>query len=99
LVWIIIPTWVIGGIVMDLSFYMAGRFRGSRAAYGIAGAVYNVPGDILLYWAFSTFLGWAWPMLFFIYGFVMIHAILGGLAGIFVPDILNRIKPVITLKV
>jgi hypothetical protein len=41
------------------------------------------------------FLGWAWPLLFFLYGFVAIHAILGGLAGVFVPDILDRIKPLI----
>jgi hypothetical protein len=99
LVWVIIPTWVMGGVVMDLSFIMIHRFNGSRLAYGVAGAVYNIPGDLLLYWAFNTFLFWGWPMFFFIYGFVLIHSVLGGLAGVFVPDILDRIKPVTALNV
>lgn len=97
LVWVIIPTWVMGGVVMDLSFCMIHRFNGSRLAYGVAGAIYNIPGDLLLYWAFNTFLFWGWPMFFFIYGFVLIHAVLGGIAGVFVPVMLNRIKPVTTL--
>jgi hypothetical protein len=94
--WIIVPTWVIGGIVIDIFFYVTGKeIRWSRLASGFVGLIYNIPGDFLLYWAFNMFLGWAWPLLFFLYGFVAIHALLGGLAGLFMPDILNRIKPVI----
>jgi len=95
-VWIIVPTWVIGGIAIDLFFHVTRRkIHDSRLVSGIAGLVYNIPGDFLLYWAFNMFLGWAWPLLFFLYGFVAVHVILGGLAGVFVPDILNRIKPLI----
>ncbi len=94
--WIIIPTWVMGGIVIDLFFHVTHReIHDSRLASGIAGLIYNIPGDFLLYWAFNTFLDWTWPLLFFLYGFVAIHVLLGGLAGVFVPDILDRIKPVI----
>ena len=94
--WTIVPTWVIGGIVIDLFFHVTRReIRNSRLASGTVGLIYNIPGDFLLYWAFNVFLGWAWPLLFFLYGFVAIHAFLGGLAGVFVPDILDRIKPVI----
>ncbi len=94
-IWIILPTWVIGGIVVDLFYYMNRKSHGSRMFYGIAGAIYNIPGDILLYWAFKTYLGWDWPLPFFLYGFVVIHIILGGLAGVFIPYILERIKPLI----
>ena len=96
LVWIIVPTWVIGGIVIDLFFYVTRRkIHDSRLVSGIVGLIYNIPGDFLLYWAFNMFLGWAWPLLFFLYGFVAVHIILGGLAGVFVPYILDRIKPLI----
>lgn len=95
LIWIILPTWVIGGIVVDLFYYMARKIHGSRMFYGVAGAIYNIPGDLLIYWAFKTYLGWAWSLPFFLYGFVAIHAILGGLAGIFTPFILERVKPLI----
>jgi hypothetical protein len=94
-IWIILPTWVIGGIVIDLFFYMTRQIHCSRIFYGVAGSIYNIPGDILLYWAFKISLGWAWPLLFFLYGFIAIHAILGGLAGVFTPYILDRIKPLI----
>lgn len=95
-IFIIFPTWVIGGIVIDLFFCVTPEeIRDSRVVYGTVGLIYNIPGNFLLYWAFNTFLGWAWPLLFFLYGFVAIHAILGALAGVFTPDILDRIKPVI----
>jgi len=90
--WMIVPTWVIGGITIDLFFQIMGS-RNSRVTYGTAGLIYNIPGDFLLYWAFSTFLGWSWPTLFFLYGFVAVHSVLGGLAGMFVPDVLSRVKP------
>ena len=94
--WIILPTWVMGGIVIDLFLYVTHQnISNSRTASGIVGFIYNIPGDLLLYWAFNTFLGWAWPFLFFLYGFIAIHAFLGGLAGILIPDILKRIKPAI----
>jgi len=93
--WIIVPAWVTGGVLIDLIFHVAPQHNNPRAIYGITGLVYNIPGDFLLYWAFSTLLGWAWPLFFFLYGFVAIHAILGGLAGVFLPDVLNKIKPVI----
>ena len=93
--WITVPAWVTGGVLIDLIFHVASQHNNPRAIYGITGLVYNIPGDFLLYWAFSTFLGWAWPLFFFLYGFVAIHAILGGLAGVFLPDVLNKIKPVI----
>lgn len=96
LLWIIIPIWVIGGIVIDLFFHMIGQGnRDARLVFGIAGLICNIPGDFFLYWAFNMFLGWAWPLSFFLYGFVAIHVILGGLAGVFVPDIIDRIKPLI----
>ncbi len=94
--WIIIPSWLIGGIIIDLFFHVTRKeIHDSRLPSGIVGLIYNIPGDFLLYWAFNVFLDWAWPLLFFLYGFVVIHAFLGGLAGVFVPDILRRIKPVI----
>ena len=94
-IWIILPTWVVGGVVVDLFFYMTHKIHGSRVVYGVAGAIYNIPGDLLLYWAFKSFLGWVWPLIFFIYGFVAIHAILGSVAGVFTPYLLDRIKPLI----
>lgn len=92
---IIIPTWVIGGIIIDFLFYAIRQFQSSRIFYGLVGLVYNVPGDFLLYWAFITFLGWTWPLPFFFYGFLIIHMILGVSAAIFMPDIISRIKPII----
>jgi hypothetical protein len=94
-VFIIIPTWVIGGIVIDLFFYVTRYVHKSRAIYAVAGLVYIIPGDLISYWAFIVFLGWAWPLYFFIYGFIAIHAILGGVAGIFFPDVMRRIEPII----
>ncbi|RLF22130.1 MAG: hypothetical protein DRN15_09775 [Thermoprotei archaeon] len=94
--WMIVPTWVIGGIVVDVLFRLLSRLRGSRLFYSIIGLVYIVPGDFLLYWSFSFFLGWAWPLLYFLYGFVAIHMALGCLAGLIVPDVLKRIKPGVT---
>jgi hypothetical protein len=94
--WIIIPTWVMGGIVIDLFIHVTRRDpHRSRLVSGIAGLIYNIPGDFLLYWAFNIFLEWTWPLPYFLYGFVAIHAILGGLAGSFTPNILDRIRPAI----
>ena len=90
--WLIVLVWVIGGVVIDAFFQIAGHMRNSRLFYGVVGLTYIIPGDVLLYWAFSVFLNWTWPLLFFLYGFVAIHAILGGLAGLIVPDILKRVK-------
>ncbi|MCS7366058.1 MAG: hypothetical protein NDF54_11530 [archaeon GB-1867-035] len=89
----IIPTWLVGGIIIDILFQTIKHPRNPRLFYGITGAIYIIPGDFILYWSFSIFLNWTWPLIFFLYGFVAIHAILGGLAGIIVPDILKRIKP------
>jgi len=95
-IWIIVPTWVIGGIVIGFFFHVTPEeVHYSRVASGIAGLIYNIPGDFILYWAFSVFVGWMWSLPFFLYSFVAIHSILGGLAGVFVPDILDRIKPVV----
>lgn len=93
-IWLILPTWVMGGIVIDLFLHVTRQeISDSRLASGIAGVIYNIPGDFLLYWAFNMFLGYAFPLLFFLFGFIAIHAFLGGLAGLFVPDTLGRIKP------
>jgi hypothetical protein len=96
LIWIILPTWLIGGIVIDLYIYITHKkISNSQVTSGIAGLIYNIPGDLVLFWAFNAFLGWAWPFQFFLYGFLGIHALLGGLAGLFVPKLLARIKSVI----
>jgi ABC-type thiamin/hydroxymethylpyrimidine transport system permease subunit len=43
-VWIIVPTWVIGGIVIDLFFHVTRKkSRDSHVASGIAGLIYNIP--------------------------------------------------------
>ena len=95
--WIIIPGWCISGLLMDLILYLAQkRPSESRLLTTIIGVVYNIPGDFLLYWSFITFLGWAYSLFFFLYGFMIIHMILGGLAGMFTPDIIRRIKPVLS---
>lgn len=88
-----LPGYIAAGIIIDLLF-QATPVGESRAVCGIAGLIHNIPGDFLLHWCFITFLGWDWPLLFFLYGFVAIHAFFGGLAGVFVPHILHRIKPV-----
>jgi ABC-type thiamin/hydroxymethylpyrimidine transport system permease subunit len=94
--WIIIPTWVMGGIAIDFFLHMTRRDTyPSRLVSGIAGFIYNIPGDFLLYLVFNMVLQWAWSLPYFLYGFVAIHAILGGIAGLFTPTILDRIKPVI----
>jgi len=92
---LILPTWIIGGVVVDLLFQLAGPSHRSRVFYGLTGSLYIVPGDFLLYWSFSIFLNWSWPLLFFIYGFVFIHILLGGLTGLLIPNLIERIKPVI----
>jgi len=95
--WIIIPGWCISGLLMDVVLYLAQKKPSeSRLLTTIIGVVYNIPGDFLLYWSFITFLGWAYSLFFFLYGFMIIHMILGGLAGMFTPDIIRRIKPVLS---
>ena len=95
--WIIIPGWCISGLLIDLILYLAKRRPSeSRVLTTVIGAVYNIPGDFLLYWSFITFLGWAYSLFFFLYGFMGIHMILGGLAGIFTPDVIKRIKPILS---
>jgi len=95
--WIIIPGWCISGLIIDSIIYIAKKRPGeSRLLTTIVGAVYNIPGDFLLYWSFVTFLGWAYSLFFFLYGFMAIHMILGGIAGIFTPDIIRRIRPVLS---
>lgn len=93
--WIIVPIWVSGGVVIDLLLHATrARLGESRWVSTTVGLIYEIPGDLILCWAFRAFLGWYLPLLFFMYGFVAIHALLGGLAGLFFPDILNRIEPV-----
>ncbi len=97
IVWIIIPGWFISGLLTDSILYLAEKKPSeSKLLTTIIGAVYNVPGDILLYWSFVTFLGWAYSLFFFLYGFMIIHMILGGLAGMFTPDVIRKIKPVLS---
>jgi len=97
IVWIIIPGWCISGLLIDSILYLAEKKPSeSKLLTTIIGVVYNVPGDILLYWSFVTFLGWAYSLLFFLYGFMIIHMILGGLAGMFTPDVIRKIKPVLS---
>lgn len=91
-IFIIVPTWVLGGMVVDLFFLIRQRISNSRLAFGFAGFIYTIPGDLLLFWAFNFFLGWSWPFPFFLYGFLAIHSFLGALAGVFMPEILAKIK-------
>jgi len=96
-VWIIIPGWFISGLLIDLILYWAGKKPSeSRLLTTIVGLVYNIPGDFLLYWSFVAFLGWEYSLFFFLYGFMIIHMILGGLAGIFTPDVIRKIRPVLS---
>jgi len=95
--WIIIPGWCISGLLIDSILYLTRKKPSeSRLLTTIIGVVYNIPGDFLLYWSFVAFLGWAYSLFFFLYGFMIIHMILGGLAGIFTPDVIKRIKPVLS---
>jgi hypothetical protein len=96
-VWIIIPGWFISGLLIDSTLYLTKKKPSeSRLITTTVGLVYNVPGDFLLYWSFVAFLGWTYSLFFFLYGFLIIHMILGGLAGIFTPDVIRRIKPAIS---
>jgi len=91
--WIIIPSWAAGGIIVDAYFHLLNNIRKSKLFYTVIGLINTIPGDFIIYWAFNAFLGWSWPLTFFLYGFVAIHAILGGLAGFLFFDIFKRIKP------
>jgi len=95
-IWIIIPGWFISGLLIDSIMYLAeNKPSESRLLTTIVGLVYNIPGDFLLYWSFVAFLGWEWSLLFFLYGFMIIHMILGGLAGMLTPDVIRKIRPVL----
>jgi hypothetical protein len=95
--WIIIPGWCISGLLIDSILYLTKKKPSeSRLNTTIVGLVYNIPGDFLLYWSFVTFLGWEYSLFFFLYGFMIIHMILGGLAGMFTPNVIKRIKPVLS---
>ncbi len=96
-VWIIIPGWFISGLLIDSILYLTKKKPSeSRLLTTVVGLVYNIPGDFLLYWSFVAFLGWAYSLFFFLYGFMIIHMILGGLAGMFTPDVIRKIKPVLS---
>ena len=93
-VWVIIPAWCLGGIVTDAAFYISKKKPSqSMLIASVAGMLFNVPGDFILYWSFITFLGWGFPPIFFLYGFLAIHMILGGIAGVLAPSIIKRIAP------
>jgi hypothetical protein len=94
-VWIIIPGWCISGLLMDSILHLSKKKPSeSRLLTTTVGLVYNVPGDFLIYWSFVAFLGWEYSLFFFLYSFLMIHMILGGIAGIFTFDLIRKIKPV-----
>jgi len=96
-VWIIIPGWCISGLLIESILYLAKKKPSeSRLLTIIVGLVQNVPGDFLLYWSFVAFLGWDYSLFFFLYGFMIIHMVLGGLAGMFTPDVIRRIKPILS---
>ena len=95
--WIIIPGWCISGLLIDSILYPTKKKPSeSRLLTIIVGLVQNVPGDFLLYWSFVAFLGWDYSLFFFLYGFMIIHMVLGGLAGVFTPDVIRRIKPILS---
>ena len=95
-VWIIIPGWCISGLFIDSILYLSKKKPSeSRLLTITVGLVYNVPGDFLIYWSFVAFLGWEYSLFFFLYGFLLIHMILGGIAGIFISDIIRKIKPIL----
>lgn len=95
-VWIIVPAWCMGGIVIDIILYLAKKKPSeSRLVTTIIGLLYNIPGDIVLYWSFITFLGWTFTPIFFLCGFLMIHMILGAIGSVFSPSIITAIKPLL----
>ena len=95
LVWMTIPAWCLGGIVVDGILRLFNKKPSeSRLIATVTGVLYNIPGDVVLYWSFVALLGWTYSPIFFLYGFVGIHMILGGLAGMFAPNIITNIKPV-----
>jgi hypothetical protein len=98
IVWIIIPGWCISGLLIDSILYLADKKPSeSKLLTTIIGVVYNVPGDFLIYWSLVAFPVWgAYSIFFFLYGFMIIHMILGGLAGMFTPDVIRKIKPVLS---
>ena len=82
---------------MDSILYLAEKKPSElRLLTTTVGLVYNVPGDFLLNWSFVAFLGWTYSLFFFLYGFMIIHMILGGLAAMFTPDVIRKIKPVLS---
>lgn len=95
-VWMIIPTWCMGGIIIDILLYLTKKKPSeSRSVTTTIGLLYNIPGDIALYWSFITFLGWSLSPIFFLYGFIMIHMILGAVGGAFLPSIISKIQPLL----
>jgi hypothetical protein len=85
-----------GGIVIDIILYLAKKKPSeSRLVATIIGLLYNIPDDIASYWSFATFLGWAFPLIFFLYGFIMIHMILGAVGGAVSPNIILKIRPLL----
>lgn len=94
--WMIVPTGVAGGLAVDAILHAARHTGNKRLIYVFTGLTYNIPGDLILYWFFSFFLGWTWPLMLFLYGFAAIHAILGGLASLLVPELLKRIEPAVS---
>jgi hypothetical protein len=95
-VWIIIPGWCISGLLVDSIAYLSKKKPSeSRLLTTAVGLVYNVPGDFLLYWSFVAFLGWEYSLFFFLYGFLIIHMILGGITGIFTSGVIRKIRPVL----
>jgi hypothetical protein len=95
-IWIILPAWCISGLLVDTIVYLSKKKPSeSRMLTTTVGLGYNVPGDFLLYWSFVAFLGWEYSLFFFLYGFLLIHMILGGIAGVFTSDVIKKIKPVL----
>jgi hypothetical protein len=95
-VWIIIPGWCISGLLIDSILHLSKKKPSeSRLLTTTVGLVSNVPGDFLIYLSFVAFLGWEYSLLFFLYGFLMIHMILGGITGIFASGIIKKIKPIL----
>jgi hypothetical protein len=97
-IWIIIPGWCISGLLVDPIVYLSKKKPSeSRLLTTTVGLSFNVPGDFLLYWSFVAFLGWEYSLFFFLYGFLLIHMILGGTAGIFTSDVIRKIKPALNV--
>ncbi len=93
--WLIIPVWTLGGIVVDLAS-LSLDFSESIMASLLVGLIYGVPGDLLLYYAFRVILGWFMPPVFFLYGFLLIHSLLGGIGGLLSPSIIKRLRPLLS---